>query len=65
MAEYLYTLQLKFTALDDVAARTEIFNEDFENKLIACGTKKLQEIYLDKPPRKVDITNTTVLSSSG
>ena len=55
MPKYLYTISIEFEAMDDIAARDTVkFNEDLHFEGIK-GKRKLQEVYQDKTPRKIQL----------
>ena len=54
MAKYLYTIRIEFDSLDDIEARKIVTLDKFDYKS-AENKITLQEIFLNKPPRKVEL----------
>jgi len=59
MAKYVYTIKIPFEALDDIDARKMIIHTLALSNLsisnLINSEEKLQEIYPDKSPRKVEL----------
>jgi hypothetical protein len=57
MSSYLYTIRVRFEALDDFEARMAL-KEIREKTLLPTGIvseESLQEVYKDKAPRKMEL----------
>ena len=54
MNEYVLTIKVPIEAVDDIEAR-KIVTEKLGDKIFSEAELKLQEIFSNKPPRKVEL----------